>query len=70
VARSLAGWGQAVFEAVFGSGAARDAYVRLRARGRGLELVFRSSSATLLGLPWELLRDPGRPTPLAWSCGG
>lgn len=58
-------WGAAVFRAVFGSGAARDAYVKLRARPDGMKLVFRSSSPELLGLPWELMRDPGRPTPLA-----
>ena len=52
----LAGWGEAVFAAVFGSGPARDAYQRMRARTAGLELVFRSASPGLLGLPWELMR--------------
>jgi hypothetical protein len=47
----LAGWGQAVFAAVFGAGAAHDAYVRMRARRPGVEVVFRSASAELLGLP-------------------
>jgi tetratricopeptide (TPR) repeat protein len=63
-------WGVAVFGAVFGSGAARDAYVKLRARPDGVKLVFRSSSPELLGLPWELMRDPGRPTPLALDLAG
>jgi tetratricopeptide (TPR) repeat protein len=61
----LADWGQAVFSAVFGTGPARDAYVRMRARRAGVEVVFRSASPVLLGLPWELMVDPGRPTPLA-----
>lgn len=68
---SLAGWGKAVFAALFGSGDARDAYVRMRARrSPGIELVFRSASPALLGLPWELLRDPSRPTPLALDLVG
>ena len=58
----LAGWGEAVFASVFGSGSARDAYQR--ARDRGLELVFRSDSPRLLGLPWELMRDPAGPAAL------
>jgi tetratricopeptide (TPR) repeat protein len=58
----LAGWGEAVFSAVFASGPARDAYQR--ARERGLELVIRSASPTLLGLPWELMRDSTGPAAL------
>jgi tetratricopeptide (TPR) repeat protein len=61
----LAGWGEAAFAAVFGAGAGRDAYARMRAQQADVELVFRSPSAALLGLPWELMRDPSRPTPLA-----
>ncbi|HXL92093.1 MAG TPA: tetratricopeptide repeat protein [Streptosporangiaceae bacterium] len=61
----LAGWGEAAFAAVFGAGAGRDAYVRMRAQQGDAELVFRSRSPALLGLPWELMRDPSRPTPLA-----
>ena len=45
---------------MFGSGPARDAYVRMRARQRQVEVVFRSASPGLLGLPWELMADPGR----------
>jgi tetratricopeptide (TPR) repeat protein len=66
----LAGWGSQVFGALFGSGPARDAYVRLRARTAGTRLVIRSSSSALLGLPWELMRDPDRPTPLALDLAG
>jgi tetratricopeptide (TPR) repeat protein len=58
----LAGWGQAVFASVFGSGPARDAYQR--ARDRRLEMVFRSADPRLLGLPWELMRDPAGPVAL------
>ncbi|MFE2109828.1 tetratricopeptide repeat protein [Kitasatospora sp. NPDC059463] len=65
VERRLPAWGAAVFEALFGAGPARDAYLRARARGDRLEIVLRSDSAELLGLPWELMADPGRPSPLA-----
>ena len=58
----LAGWGEAVFASVFGPGPARDVYQRTR--DRGLELVFRSASPGPLGLPWELMRDPGGPVAL------
>ena len=70
VEAALAGWGQAVFSAVFGSGPARDAYVKVRARPAGVEVVFRSASPGLLGLPWELMPDPDRPTPLALDLAG
>ena len=61
----LAGWGDAVFASVFGSGPARDAYQR--ARDRELELVFRSAEPRLLGLPWELMRDPEGPVALGMA---
>ncbi|MFE6946295.1 tetratricopeptide repeat protein, partial [Streptomyces chartreusis] len=69
VAAELPGWGERVFSAVFGAGPARDAYLRARARaearGGRVELVVVSAAAQALGWPWELMRDPGRPTPLA-----
>ncbi|MEV6002568.1 CHAT domain-containing protein, partial [Streptomyces griseomycini] len=69
VAAQLPGWGEQVFEAVFGAGPARDAYLRTRARaearGGRVELVVASGAAEPLGWPWELMADPGRPTPLA-----
>ncbi|HEX7291993.1 MAG TPA: tetratricopeptide repeat protein [Conexibacter sp.] len=66
VAAQLDGWGEAMFAALFGDGAGRDAYRQLRERARpGSEIVLRSDSSELLGLPWELLRDPERDTPLA-----
>ncbi|HEU0089728.1 MAG TPA: CHAT domain-containing protein [Pseudonocardiaceae bacterium] len=64
VAARLPQWGQAVFTALFGAGPARDAYVAARAAG-DVEIVFRSSVPARLGLPWELLWDPARPTPVA-----
>ena len=69
VAARLASWGQAVFGAVFGPGPARDAYQRMRARPAGVQVVFRSGAAPLLGLPWELMRDPARELPLALDAG-
>ncbi|HEX6528019.1 MAG TPA: tetratricopeptide repeat protein [Streptosporangiaceae bacterium] len=59
-----------MFQAVFGAGQARDAYLRLRARPAEPRLVFRSSDPRLLALPWELMRDPDRPTPLAIDLAG
>lgn len=66
----LADWGTAMFSAVFGAGPGRDVYARVRTRGDDVEVVFRSSSPKLLGLPWELLRDPARPDPLALELAG
>lgn len=66
VAARLADWGERLFSSVFGSGAGRDAYLRVRAREHiGSELYVRSADPRWLGLPWELLRDPRHPTPLA-----
>ncbi|MGV9763567.1 tetratricopeptide repeat protein [Micromonospora tulbaghiae] len=65
IAAALPEHGIAIFDALFGSGPSRDAYVRLRARGQPLEIVFRSSTPQWLALPWELLRDPARPSPVA-----
>jgi len=65
IAGELDGWGRTVFKAVFGSGPARDAYLRMRTRGE-VELVFRSDAPSLLGLPWELMADPARDTPLLY----
>ena len=54
---------------MFGPGPARDAYQRMRARPAGVQVVFRSGAAPLLGLPWELMRDPARELPLALDAG-
>jgi tetratricopeptide (TPR) repeat protein len=69
IGASLREWGEQVFSSVFGSGLARDAYLGMRARG-DVELVFRSASPLLLGLPWELMADPGRDRPLALEVAG
>jgi tetratricopeptide (TPR) repeat protein len=62
----LAGWGEQVFRSVFGVFPSRDAYQR--ARDKGLEVAFRSEIPDLLGLPWELMRDPAGP--VALGAGG
>ena len=66
----LEAWGEAVFGAVFGGGGARDAYKEARARGAGVQLVFRSEVPGWLGLPWELMRDPAGGLPLALEVAG
>ena len=58
----LARWGEEVFASVFGSDPARDVYQR--AKDLHMELVIRSASPHLLGLPWELMRDPKAPVAL------
>jgi hypothetical protein len=64
VQAKLAEWGRALFEAVFSAGKpGRDAY--LQAREGACALALRSASPAFLSLPWELLQDPQRPTPLA-----
>jgi tetratricopeptide (TPR) repeat protein len=71
VAARIGDWGQAVFAGLFGTGAARDAYQRAVTGKAQLELVFRSSSPTLLSLPWELMIDPRQPnSPLAFQLAG
>jgi tetratricopeptide (TPR) repeat protein len=60
----LRGWGEALFEELFGAGKpGRDLY--LQAREGQPELALTSRSPGFLGLPWELLKDPERDTPLA-----
>jgi tetratricopeptide (TPR) repeat protein len=64
VQAKLAQWGRALFDGVFGAGKpGRDAY--LKSREGECELVLRSHSPAFLSLPWELLQDPERSTPLA-----
>ena len=65
VRERLAGWGRAVFAAVFGSGPAREAYIQ--ARSVAMELVFRSASPRQLGLPWELMHDQSGPVALGMA---
>jgi tetratricopeptide (TPR) repeat protein len=70
IAASLERWGVLVFESVFGAGPARDAYVAARRGAAELEVVFRSPSAAVLGLPWELMRDPARASAVALDLVG
>ena len=69
-AARLGEWGEAVFGAVFGQGAPRDAYKEARARTAGVQLMFRSGAPEWLALPWELMRDPARELPLALEVAG
>ncbi|WP_344244472.1 CHAT domain-containing protein, partial [Actinocorallia libanotica] len=65
VRERLATWGGDLFNALLGEvGPAREAYVAARSR-KDMEIVLQSASARFLGLPWELMRDPARSTPLA-----
>ena len=66
----LAGWGEQIFEGVFGSGAARHGYMLARESGRTVEVVLRSDSPDVLALPWELMTDKTRGVPLALDLGG
>jgi hypothetical protein len=69
IADSLDGWGRAMFDAVFGAGPARAAYVNARMHGE-VEIVMQSDAPAMLGLPWELMTDPERHTPLALDTAG
>ncbi|MEO0760461.1 MAG: CHAT domain-containing protein, partial [Pseudomonadota bacterium] len=64
----LRGWGVALFDSVFGEGRPRDAYQQALSGG-GTELVI-SGPPVFLSLPWELMQDPQRPTPLAIGAFG
>jgi hypothetical protein len=63
-------WGAALFEAVFGSGSARDAYTWLLGCPGEKTVIFRSVTPELLALPWELMRDPAVLRPLALDLAG
>ncbi|KOX21726.1 hypothetical protein ADK67_25515 [Saccharothrix sp. NRRL B-16348] len=66
IAELLPTWGRAMFAALLGSGPAREAYVGFRTRATtDLEIVLSSALPERLGMPWELLRDPHLPKPLA-----
>lgn len=70
IENSIPVWGERLFNAVFGPGQpGRDAYLKARAEDP-CELWIASASPSFLGLPWELLRDPDRPTPLALELAG
>ena len=69
-AARLVPWGEELFGAVFRTGSAQAAYQRVRDNLTGTRVVIRSGSAGLLGLPWELMRDPSREVPLALDVAG
>jgi tetratricopeptide (TPR) repeat protein len=59
-------WGKALFASVFGPD--KPGYAAyLKSRESPTELALMSRSPTFLSLPWELLQDPARPTPLAFD---
>ncbi|MEU6298946.1 tetratricopeptide repeat protein [Streptomyces erythrochromogenes] len=62
IAARLTEWGRSMFAAAFGK--ASDGYRTWRASPAPL-VELRSSSTEWLCLPWELMADPARPTPLA-----
>jgi len=62
----LKSWGEALFGAVLGPGTlGHTAYIQAQEGGEPPELTVTSTTPGFLGLPWELLRDPQRATPLA-----
>jgi tetratricopeptide (TPR) repeat protein len=69
IEQKLKSWGEGLFAAVFGDGKpGRTAYIRAR-ESAGAELVVMGTSVSFLSLPWELLKDPLRATPLALELG-
>jgi tetratricopeptide (TPR) repeat protein len=66
----LGKWGEEIFTALFPPGPARDTYLRTTSDGQVATIVFRSRTAELLGLPWELMREPGHPRPVALDLAG
>lgn len=70
IADQIQPWGVRLFDALFGAGQpGRDAYLNARAAA-SCELWVASKAPAFLGLPWELLHDPARPTPLALDIAG
>ncbi len=69
IAGRLETWGERLFATAFPGGPARDAYTSAR-EGTCCELWLASSSPAFLALPWELMRDPRRPTPPALELAG
>ena len=65
IAAQFPEWGSRLFQALFGSETAHEAYRRARAGEGSVELVVRSTAAEPLALPWELLFDPTAGVPVA-----
>lgn len=62
--KMLPKWGERLFNWLFQSGKARDAYIGLRGH-KDFELWIKSDSPDFLALPWELIKDPELPSPMA-----
>jgi hypothetical protein len=69
IAKTIPVWGERLFEAVFGAGKGQKAYIQAR-ESEPCELWIASRSPAFLGLPWELLKDPDRSTPLVLELAG
>lgn len=63
-------WGEALFSSVFGTEREGGKVYQRASGGDDWELWIASESTAFLSLPWELLRDPDRPTPLALGISG
>ncbi|MGO9597709.1 MAG: tetratricopeptide repeat protein [Isosphaeraceae bacterium] len=61
IAAKLETWGEALFNAVFGDRAAQRPFNAFQDAGdKARLLTINAESPAILGLPWELLCDPGR----------
>ena len=70
IAGKLSIWGECLFASLFGLGRpGHDAYLKAQEAGPW-ELWISSESPAFLSLPWELLRDPDRATPLGLELAG
>lgn len=65
IADRLDALGERLFAAVFSDQGARDAYTAAMQSGNGARIALSGHTPSFLGLPWELMKDPGRPDPLA-----
>ena len=64
IERKLRGWGQALFDALFGPGESREVYRNLMAAAREQRRCLLTLGATdpdLLAQPWEMMRDQRGP---------
>jgi tetratricopeptide (TPR) repeat protein len=59
IQNTLAQWGEAAFNQLFGSGPARDWYQEARRAGlTGLQIKIASDNPAILAWPWETLKSP------------
>jgi len=70
IANQLDGFGRELFTRLFGPGQpGRDAYLKIE-DAKDWELWLASTDPGFLGLPWELMQDPAKGEPLAFSLAG